>query len=170
MNPTRITIPPPTIIVDTREQCPLEFLNLPTEPGTLQAGDYSVRGLEHLIGIERKSLADLVGCFGNERERFEREMVRLQSRRFRAVVVEATYADLEAGEWRSKILPQVVTGSVASWSMRYGTPFFFCGDACATARFTERLLFHAARHIAWEFSNATAFIQEGKGTQLEVVA
>jgi len=164
------TIHDPTIIIDTREQCPLEFLDLPAERGTLDVGDYSIKGLMHLIAIERKSLADLVGCFGNERERFEREMVRIQARRFRAVVVEATYADIEAGEWRSKILPQVVTGSVASWSMRYGVPFFWCGDALATARWTEKLLYQAARHIAWEYAHAARLCEAGKGSQLEAVA
>ena len=49
----------PVIIIDTREQIPWEFRDLPTEPGTLDTGDYSVSGLEHLIAVERKSLDDL---------------------------------------------------------------------------------------------------------------
>jgi hypothetical protein len=44
----------PTIITDTREQPPLEFMHLPSERGTLQSGDYSIIGLEHDFAIGRK--------------------------------------------------------------------------------------------------------------------
>ncbi|MDO8630466.1 MAG: hypothetical protein Q7R41_08225 [Phycisphaerales bacterium] len=142
--------PTTTIIIDTREQCPLRFENLPAERGSLDVADYSVRGLEHRIGCERKSLPDLVMCCGSERERFVRALERLQGRRFRCVVVESTLAEIEAGGWRGRIVPQVVLGSIASWSVRYGLPFFFCGDPDATARFTERWLFQACRCIVAE--------------------
>jgi len=49
------------IIVDTREQNPLSF-TLPTERGTLETGDYSLKGLERFISIERKAPNDLVSC------------------------------------------------------------------------------------------------------------
>lgn len=50
----------PQIIIDTREQTPLPFTNLPTETSTLYTGDYSVKGLEETFAIERKTIADLV--------------------------------------------------------------------------------------------------------------
>src|SRR5690606_8361398 len=52
----------PTIVVDTREQQPLPFSRLKSERGTLATGDYSFRGGEEVFAIERKSVADLVGC------------------------------------------------------------------------------------------------------------
>ena len=36
----------PVLLVDTREQRPLQFSHLPAESATLYTGDYSVRGLE----------------------------------------------------------------------------------------------------------------------------
>ena len=84
----------PVIVVDTREQEPWGFCNVPTERGTLDTGDYSVRGLEHLVAVERKSLPDLLGCVGRERDRFKRELQRLRGYRFRLLVIEASYADL----------------------------------------------------------------------------
>jgi hypothetical protein len=33
--------------------------------------------LEHVVAIERKSLGDLIGCIGVERERFDRVVQRL---------------------------------------------------------------------------------------------
>ena len=148
----------PCIIVDSREQNPLTFGNLPTAVVGLDVADYSVAGLQHLIGCERKSLADLVVCCGSERDRFVRELERLQGRRFRCVVVEAALAEIEAGGWRGRITPNVVLGSIASWSARYGLPFFFCGDHEATARFTERWLYMAARCITLEYQSAASFI------------
>ena len=60
-----------TAVVDTREQRPLDLTPLKSVPGTLATGDYSVRGLEHVVAIERKSLDDLLGCIGRDRARFE---------------------------------------------------------------------------------------------------
>ncbi len=102
-------------IVDTREQRPLDLSPLSTERGTLATGDYSVRGLEGVVAIERKSLADLVACVGRDRKRFEREVQRLLSFPMRAVVVEASWGDLERGAWRGEVTPAAVVGSVLGW-------------------------------------------------------
>ncbi|NQU21949.1 MAG: hypothetical protein HQ567_11755 [Candidatus Nealsonbacteria bacterium] len=60
-----------TAVIDTREQTPLDLSPLQTIPGTLATGDYSVRGLEHVVAVERKSLPDLLGCIGRDRSRFD---------------------------------------------------------------------------------------------------
>ncbi|MCZ6651725.1 MAG: hypothetical protein O7D91_01675, partial [Planctomycetota bacterium] len=109
----------PVVIIDTREQHPWSFANLPTERATLDSGDYSIVGLTHLVVVERKSLPDLLGCLGRERDRFKRELQRLRGYRFRCLVVEASYADLEGGGWRSKIQPSHVLGSLAAWMAQY---------------------------------------------------
>lgn len=107
-----------TAIVDTREQCPFNLDPMTTEPGTLYTGDYSVAGLESVIAVERKSLGDLLACVGRERERFERELQRLKSYPVSCVIIEASWQELERGEWRGKITPNVVMGSVTSWIAR----------------------------------------------------
>lgn len=119
-------VPPEAItaIIDTREQLPLDLFPLQMERGTLATGDYSVKGLENCISIERKSLSDLLGCMGNGRERFERELERMRSYEFRAVVVECEERELELGQWNSKITPSSATGSVRAWRLR-GIPFVF---------------------------------------------
>lgn len=45
---------PFTIIVDTREQMPWEFGLHATSREKLDTGDYSMKGFEHLLAIERK--------------------------------------------------------------------------------------------------------------------
>lgn len=140
----------PILIIDTREQAPFTFANLPSEPGTLDAGDYSVRGLEHLVAVERKSLDDLLACVGRERERFKRELQRLRAYRFRLLIVEASAADLEAGHWHSKLTPAHVLGSLAAWTAQYTLPVWLGGTHDESGRFAERFLYQAARTVAGE--------------------
>lgn len=59
----------PVIITDKREQKPLFFQHLASEPGTLHSGDYSIRGLENDFAVERKSIADLCQSVTRGRER-----------------------------------------------------------------------------------------------------
>ena len=66
-----------TAIIDSREQNPLSLRIHPdeapirSEKGTLYTGDYSVKGLEDHIAIERKSLPDLMACIGKDWVRFK---------------------------------------------------------------------------------------------------
>lgn len=140
----------PVVIIDSREQAAWEFQDLASEPGTLSTGDYSLKNLTHLVAIERKSLPDLLGCVGHDRDRFKRELQRLRAYRFRALVIEADYADLERGEWRSKIQPAAVLGSLAAWTAQYSLPIWLAGDHQSAARFAEKFLFQSARLIAHE--------------------
>ena len=61
-------IPKPAVLVDTREREPFPLLeNHPNWIGgerrvALKTGDYTVEGMESLLCLERKSLADLVAC------------------------------------------------------------------------------------------------------------
>jgi DNA excision repair protein ERCC-4 len=131
-------------LVDTREQTPLDLSPLTTEPASLVTGDYSVRGLENIIAIERKSLPDLLACVGQERARFDKEMLRLLGYPVRGVVVESTWPEIEAGNWRSQVKPSAVVGSCMRW-IAMGIPFLMAGDHARAGRFVSRMLFIAAR-------------------------
>ncbi len=156
----------PTIIIDTREQIPLAFDNLPTEAGSLDTGDYSIKGLEHLIAVERKSLDDLLACVGRERSRFKHELQRLRGYRFRLLVIEADATTLEAGEWRSRLTPSHILGSLAAWTAQYGLPTWLSGTHEAAGRFVERFLYQSARCVATDYVTANWFV-EAATTQLE---
>jgi ERCC4-type nuclease len=133
-----------TAIRDTREQIPLDLSPLLTVPGTLATGDYSIVGLEHVVAVERKSLADALACVGQERERFDREVQRLLAYPVQCLVVESTWAEIEAGGWRSKITPQAAMGSLLGW-VASGLPVIMCGDHDRAGRCVSRLLYIAAR-------------------------
>lgn len=124
------------IIVDSREQSPFSFqgkfyADIQIETGTLATGDYSLAGLTDKAAVERKELADLVQCLGRERERFERELIRAQGLDCFAVVVEAGWQELAGGQYRSKLNPHSACQSVAAFTARYGTPFYFVGSRAA---------------------------------------
>ncbi|HVY62329.1 MAG TPA: hypothetical protein VHF22_11785, partial [Planctomycetota bacterium] len=93
--------PPFTVVIDTREQAPLSFGSWPTVVAGMKTGDYSIQGFEDQIAIERKSLSDLFGCIGRDRDRFERELLRLWALDYAAIVIEATLADVLEGAPRS---------------------------------------------------------------------
>jgi DNA excision repair protein ERCC-4 len=146
-------------IVDTREQYPLDLSPLQTIGGTLATGDYSVQGLETIVAIERKSLQDLLACIGQERERFDREVMRLLAYPCRALVIEATWADLEAGDWRSKVSSAAALGSVLGW-IAAGLPVILAGDHQRAGRYASRLLFTAARRRYREARALVGVVQE----------
>ena len=133
------------IVIDTREQSPFTFegqhyTDTYTENGTLQIGDYSLAGLEHLVAVERKSLPDLVQCLGRERDRFEREIVRGKGLDFFAVVCEGSWRDIANGNYRSKLPAHSAAQSVASFMARTRTPFFFADSRRAAEYATWSML------------------------------
>jgi len=129
------------VVIDTREQKPWAFpADVDAIAGSLDTGDYSLAGLEHLAAIERKSLADFCGCCGRDRSRFERELQRLKAYRCRAVIVEATMGDVLAHKYRSKIAPASVLGSAAAWQTRYDTPFVWAENREQAAHYALLIL------------------------------
>lgn len=152
-----INIEDVTFLIDSREQLPFDFfaiserlsqtakkpISLKSKIGTLTTGDYSIEGLENHICIERKAPDDLLGCIGNGRERFERELKRMLSYPARCIVVECPYSALEAGIFRSKISPSAITGSIIGW-MELGIPFFFASDALSAGIFATRFMTRSA--------------------------
>lgn len=120
------------IVIDNREQVMLPFaVNVKTERGTLYSGDFSVKGLEHLIGIERKSISDLCGSLTSGRERFERELHRLRGYRFKRLLVVGHRSEIVAGNYRSKAKPQSILASLNAFEVRYDIPVVFANEKTA---------------------------------------
>jgi hypothetical protein len=102
-------ITPYTVIIDSREQAPHSFqgfladahqknkpLLVSVEVAGLKSGDYSLKGFEDRIAVERKSLQDAYSTFCQGRDRFERELARLNEMEYAAVVVEASWSRILA--------------------------------------------------------------------------
>jgi len=100
------------IIIDTNEQAPWRFTGMSTVKGVplivdcvdqwIETGDYSIVGLEDRITIERKSVSDLFGTVGGGRERFCRELDRMRTFEYSAVIVEGGWADIAVGNYENK--------------------------------------------------------------------
>lgn len=134
-----------TALVDTREQNPYDLAPLKCEPATLTTGDYSLKGLEHIVSIERKSLPDFLACCGKERERFQREVDRLRAYPVRAIVIETNWLVLERGAFEhSQITANQAMGNVLGL-IAQGMPVLLASDHERAGKAVSRLLFLAAR-------------------------
>jgi len=146
------------ILVDSREQLPFTFSRYEVTPEVvgLPCGDYSLPGFEDRIAIERKSLDDLVGCLmGGNRARFERELARGQHYDVFMVVVEASFADVSQGRYRSEMKVQAVLQSIIAFQVRYRVAFVWAGSKGAAEYITYSLLQKYLREIEERHKQAT---------------
>ena len=140
-----MTMPPFTIVIDTREQAPYTFDSINPKPNTitlgLKTGDYSLDGFEDRITIERKSLSDLYGSVGMGRDRFEREIARMVDMYFAAVVIEADWKTIiQNPPVRSKMSPKSVLATICAWMQRYRVHWIACPNRMFAEKITYRLL------------------------------
>lgn len=157
----------PVLIVDSREQDPLRFTRFPSIRGTLSTGDYSVCGVEHLFAVERKSIADLVGCcMGESRERFERELHRLRGYRFKRLLMVGTVQEIERGNYRSNIRPASVLASLSAWEVRYDVPPVFADTPGAAAALVEGWAWWYCREAIEGVNRLSRGIHAAKGTAM----
>lgn len=146
-------------VIDSREQKPLNLEIKPGEvlsstKGTLYTGDYSIRGLEDHVAIERKSLDDLMGCIGKGRERFEKEIVRMRGYQVKGIVVESDWATIESGSYRSRVHPNAAIGTMMGW-IAMGIPITMAGDHRRAGIFVARMLWITARRRYQELRSLT---------------
>jgi ERCC4-type nuclease len=145
-----------TIITDTREQTPLIFTNLPTETSTLYSGDYSVKGMEEVFAVERKTIADIVGSLTSGRERLLKELHRLRGYRSRRLLIVGTRHEIETGQYRSRTKPRAVLASLAAVEARYDIPVIFSANSRTAAALVEQLAFWSWREHSKGFAKTPA--------------
>ena len=138
---------------------------------TLEAGDYSIVGMEQVVSVERKSLGDWYGCLTGGRDRFENSLHRLAAYRYPLVVVEANMSDLlkpytyvgSGGvQCQSQLPPLVGQNSLLSWQARFRIPLMLCGERSAASRMTLQHL-----DLVWrlEREDAKQAAREAKSEQ-----
>ena len=106
---------PVVVLIDTREQLPYSFDGITadaehgggtwqvrTEVRGIPSGDYSLDGFADRVAVERKSVADLFGTIGAGRDRFVRELERLDAMPYAAVVVEGDWREV-TGTWPTEL-------------------------------------------------------------------
>ena len=147
-----------TIIVDSREQDPhcenwFKQNGIPTIRRKLEYGDYSAmlgeQTLENDIFIERKmGLNEICGNFTTNRERFDREFTKAKAIGAKPflLIENDSFDDVYLGNYRSKVQPKSLIGSLLTWQVRYNSTILFCGRA-NSAKLIYGVLYYYAREV-----------------------
>lgn len=128
------------IIQDNREKYPWKFAfydDIVVEPGTLKTGDYSIKGFETQICVERKrTTSELSINLGSKAKQFEAEFERMSHFRFAFIVCEFTIEDIERfpvgsgipkSTWKYiRMNPQFILSRFNQWSEKYGVEIVYC--------------------------------------------
>lgn len=146
-----------TAVIDTREKRPLDLSQPPFQTAgclgsvrkKLDAGDYSIMGLEHRVAFERKGKNDFISCIRKDRSRFETQLKQLKAYQWSAVIVEAHYTSFEKKWWHSNAEPSHVKNAIAAWST-WGVPIIFCGNSAGAADHIIRTFTAIAALVARE--------------------
>jgi len=144
---------PLIVLCDTREQVVPPFPDgVVIERRMMKEGDYSSPVLvDTLARIERKSICDFVSTLSWGRERFDREVQRLQPYRWKCVVVGG---DITEAYRVSAMHPHAIIGSVASLFARWEIPVLFAGNPAGAGRLIAGLLRRWEERVAEEGGQA----------------
>ena len=152
---------PFTVLVDSNETCPYSFkelkgkdgelLNIPVENKAMwteHLADYSIKGLEHEIQIERKSLEDLVGTLSGRRENFEREVSCIDGLcSFAAIVCECQWSDILIDKHQHGARAKTVSRTMLSWVVKYPRVHWVM---CAGRAHAERATYQMLHNFWWQ--------------------
>lgn len=138
-----------TIIVDTREQQPWSFDNHVIAHKKLDTGDYSIEGLEHLLGIERKKS---VSEFANNitESRFKDVVMRMSQLKYSFLLLEFDLKDVliypigstvPKKMWdKIKISPAFLIKHILELQLNHNIKVIFCGSSSNAEKIAEHIL------------------------------
>jgi len=148
-------IPKPVVLVDSREQMP--FLLMDNHPNwiggvrrvALDAGDYSVEGMEEILALERKSMTDVISSTMTGRARFIRSCSRLAKYRWKAILIEATYEDMKTAyhDMNTEAHPNAVCGTLDAIEAKFGIPILYTSRNRLLA--TEKAASWLSKHFTY---------------------
>lgn len=145
---------PFTIVVDVNESLPFQFDGIPGRNGSpllikterlplyrYGLADYTIRGLEQGIQIERKG-DDLPSSLAQRRDEFEAEIHRLdQTCEFAAIVVEHEWSEILGDQHEHGASAKSIARTHQSWSIKYPrVHWMFCAGRAHAEVLTFRLL------------------------------
>jgi ERCC4-type nuclease len=125
---TQLRTPRPTLLVDTREQNPLDFVRFEgwfagVEKKALQLGDYSISSLEDVCVVERKDLADLVHSLTIDRPVFVSRLKRMSAYPHRLLVITAALTSVKSPYPFSTFSPNRIVQALIATLAGWGVPF-----------------------------------------------
>lgn len=125
---TQLKAPKPVLLVDTREQNPLDCSRFTgwfagIEKRALKLGDYSIAGLEDVCVVERKDLPDLVHSLTTERSVFVSRLRRMAGYAHRLLVITAALSQVKSPYTFSAVDPNSIMQSLIAALAGTGVPF-----------------------------------------------
>jgi ERCC4-type nuclease len=163
-------IPKPVVLIDTRERAPFHFSRFPNwiageSRQKIDAGDYSIQGMENVLSLERKSLSDLITTLIQQRSRFFKMCEKLAQYRWRALLVEASYEDIKSPydeEFTTMAHPNAVSGTLDALEARFGIPVIYTSQCRPLAE--EKAASWLSKHFTYWYLEENGFgrvLQEG---------
>ncbi len=153
------------VLKDSREKqgwdFPRDNLCLGTEIAALKTGDYTLKGYEHLICIERKkSVSEIAGNIGKYKRRFEAEMQRIDAFEHAFIICEFNLQDIVDYPKFSNLPKQrreniVISGKyilkcLIEYQLKYNVKLIFCGNAENAAIFATSLMKRLHEMVTYE--------------------
>ena len=132
-----------TVIKDTREQDGWFFSSYDKcagmEIGTLHTGDYTMKGFEDVVCIERKaSVSEIAMNLGRKKKPFQEEMERMRDFQFSFLILEFDMADVlkypegskvpKAARSKVRVTGKYLLKCLMEFQIWYDTKILFCGD------------------------------------------
>jgi len=131
------------LIVDTREQDALfkkPAKGLVMVRDTIPVGDYSVRGFESEVVVERKSINDLYGSLFGDWEREYKKLVKIAGYKRKWLVIEGLESEVLQFQQFSTVHPNSMRGRLISIQMRLGIPVYYAETRKDAERFVLDVL------------------------------
>jgi len=138
-----------TILVDTREQMPWEFGAHTTSREKLDTGDYTIKGLEELLSIERKQTVSEIANNITE-SRFPKFLDRLAEFKYKFMLLEFDLEDVyrfpEGSDipkrlWdKLRVSNNYILKCISKFEIDYGIHVIFCGDSDNAEKMAVRIM------------------------------
>lgn len=137
------------ILQDSREKQPWLFSNYVQETTGLKTGDYQIKGYPFLITIDRKKLiTELANNVVSKR--FEKELIRMEPFRFKYVICEFPYKEVEMYpktaklpkklKDKIKVTGRFLTKELGQLSENYCVEFIYCNTRYEAKQKAQELL------------------------------
>lgn len=137
-----------TIIRDTREQKGKGWMFRASancegmEIEKLDVGDYTIKGLEDVLAIERKTVGDLWNTLGTAKnyKRFLREWERGKNHKFKFLIIEGSLADIDRGYKWSQVPVQTIHAKLLNLQLDHNVHVIFAGRIDRARTYSRRLM------------------------------
>jgi ERCC4-type nuclease len=125
---TQLRAPRAVVLVDTRDQTPVEFSRFSgwfvgVERKALRVGDYTIAGLEDICAVERKDLADLIHSFTVDRPVFINRLRLMSAFPHRLLIISAALSQVKSPYAHSNINPNCTLQSLIALLAGLNVPF-----------------------------------------------